>query len=78
MFPSVDGVEGFWKSIAKDDKNHNNQADWISKHEEMYGNSPEQERKEITKDEVTTAIRKTSNWKSPGVDNVLSFLAEEL
>ena len=78
MLRSVDGVEAFWKSISKDDKNHNDKADWISKHEEMYGNSPEQERKEITKDNVTTAIRKTSNWKLRGIDNVLNFLAEQL
>ena len=71
--PSTNSVEAFWKSILEDDRNHNGNADWISKHEEMYRNSPEQVSTEITKDEVTAAIRKTSNWKSPGVDNVPNF-----
>ena len=71
--PSTNGVEAFWKSILEDDKNHNDNVDWISKHEEMYRNSPEQEWTEISKDEVTAAIRKTRNWKSPGIDNVPNF-----
>ena len=71
--PSTNGVEAFWKSILEDDKNHNDNVDWISKHEEMYRNSPEQEWTEISKDEVTAAIRETRNWKSPGIDNVPNF-----
>ena len=39
----------------------------------MYRNSPEQKWTEITKDEVTAAIKKTSNWKSPCMNNVPNF-----
>ena len=71
--PTVGSVEAFWKSIFEDDENHNDKGDCISEQEERHGNSPEKERKEITKDEVTAAIRKASNWKSPGIDNVPNF-----
>ena len=71
--PSTNGVEAFWKSVLEDDENHKDNAGWISKHEEMYGSSPEQEWAEISIDKVTTTIRKTSNWKSPGIGNVPNF-----
>ena len=70
---STNGVEAFWKSILEDDKNYNDNADWISQHEEMYRNSPEQEWTEITKNEVTAAVRNISNWKSSSIDNVSNF-----
>ena len=71
--PSVDEVESFWKSILEDDKHHNEEAGWIKEQEDKYRYSTEQEWTDITNDEITLAIRKTSNWKSPGIDNVPNF-----
>ena len=71
--PSADEVEKFWKSIVEDDKHHNEEAGWIKEQEDKYRYSAEQEWTDITNDEITLAIRKTSYWKSPGIDNVPNF-----
>ena len=71
--PSADEVEKFWKSMLEDDKHHNEEAGWIKEQEDKYRYSAEQEWTDITNDEITLAIRKTSNWKSPGMDNVPNF-----
>ena len=71
--PSADEVERFLKSILEDDKHHNEEARWIKEQEGTYRYSSEQEWTDITNDEIITAIRKTSNWKSSGIDNVPNF-----
>ena len=57
----------------EDEKHHNEVADWIREQEELNQNSPEQEWQAIEKDDVTSAIMKTSNWKSPGQDKIPNF-----
>ena len=68
--PPLDEIETFWKIILEDDKHHNDAAEWIRKQEEIYDNSPLQEWKDITMGEVTAALRRSSNWKSSGIDKV--------
>ena len=71
--PTAEETEQFWRLIWEDEKHHNEVADWIREQEELNQNSPEQEWQAIEKDEVTSAIMKTSNWKSPGQDKIPNF-----
>ena len=71
--PSAGEVERLWKTILEDDKHHNERAGWIREQEEMCRYSSKQEWTDITNDKVTRAMRKTSNWKSPSIDNVPNF-----
>ena len=70
---SADEVDRFWKSILEDDKHHNEEAGWIKEQEDKYRYSAEQEWTDITNDEITLTIRKTRNWKPPGIDNIPNF-----
>ena len=59
-------------------KHHNEVAEWLREQEELSQNLPEQEWKDIEKEEVTSAIKKTNNWKSPGQDKIPNFWLQNL
>ena len=48
-------------------------ADWIKEQEKLNQNLLEQEWRAIEEEEVTYAIKKTNNWKSPGKDEIPNF-----
>jgi hypothetical protein len=70
--PPPDKIEEFWSKIWEEDKHHNEAAQWIQEEQDRLENKPLQEWTEIMKTEVTLALKKASNWKSPGIDKVLA------
>ena len=63
---TAEKTEQFWRLIWEDEKHHNEVVEWLREQEEVSRNLPEQEWQDIEKEGVTSAIKKTSNWKSPG------------
>ena len=71
--PSVNEIEDFWKNIWSNDKEFNRDAEWIKDMERSTERHPEQEWEDIQTDELTYALRRSSKWKSPGIDKVPNF-----
>lgn len=68
-----DEFEEFWANIWENDTIHNEIAEWIKRLEDMQKNLESQPWVAIDAQEVTSAISKTNNWKSPGKDKVPIF-----
>ena len=76
--PTSHEVEQFWSEIWENDKSHNEAAEWIRKQEELHKQRENQPWRAIDADEVTHAIKKSSNWKSPRKDKVTNFWLKQL
>ena len=76
--PPLTEIEEFWSKIWEDEKHHNDTAQWISDEQNRLKDQPMQEWKDIETAEVTLALKKASNWKSPGIDKVPNFWLKQL
>ena len=76
--PTAEETEQFWRLILEDEKHHNEVAEWLREQEELSQNLPEQEWQDLEKEEVTSATKKTNNWKSPGQDKIPNFWLKSL
>ena len=76
--PSKEEIEQFWRGILGEEKHHNDKADWITREEAKYAHVENQTWNLTTKEEVHNAIKKSSNWKSPGVDAIQNFWLKQL
>ena len=76
--PPLDKIEDFWSKIWEDEKQHNDTAQWIKDEQDRLLNQPLQEWADISKTEVILALKKSNNWKSPGVDKVPNFWLKNL
>ena len=59
--PTSDEVDQLWSEIWENDKSHNEAAEWIRKQEELHKQRENQSWKPIDANEVTHAIKKSSN-----------------
>ena len=71
-------VEQFCSEIWENNKSHNETAEWIRKQEEQHKEWESQPCQAINADRVTNAVKKSSDWKSPGKDKVTNFLLKHL
>jgi len=76
--PSLEEVETFWSKIWENNKAHNDGAHWIQDQAKENQHVPTQEWSDVTTEETTKAIHKTSNWKAAGCDGVANFWIKEL
>lgn len=76
--PQEEEVATFWKKIWEVEKPCNLEADWIRKQEEKLEDVPSQEWEPITVEEVSLTLKQTSNWKSPGVDQLHNFWLKKM
>ena len=76
--PTQDAIENFWASIWGQERQHKQNAPWITKIEQQQQNIPEQVFDTITAEELTTVIQKTHNWKAPGIDHLHNFWYKKL
>ena len=65
--PGKEALESFWTNIWEKEKRHNERAEWIKQTENENQQTPTQEWLEISIAETTSAIKKSSNWKVPGL-----------
>ncbi|KAL1446054.1 hypothetical protein WDU94_005517 [Cyamophila willieti] len=63
----------FWRNIWNNNGDANLRENWKTTLEEETNALPGFEYKEITMNEVTECIKKTSNWKAPGPEKVHNF-----
>ena len=71
--PSANEIEDFWKKIWNNEKEYNKEAEWIRDMERASEMYPTQAWKDIQTEELSYALRRSSKWKSPGIDKVPNF-----
>ena len=76
--PTTDKIEDFWGKIWEERKDHNQDAKWIQDQEKQYEGIESQEWTDIAEIEIVAAIKKSSNWKAPGVDGIANFWIKNL
>ena len=76
--PSKEELEQFWRGILGKEKHHNDKTHWITREEAKYAQVEIQTWNLITKEEVHNTIKKSSNWKSPGIDAIPNFWVKQL
>ena len=69
--PKKDATKTFWRTILENNREYNHSAEWIKREEQKYTDIECQPWKDISLDELQTALKKTSNWKLPGPDAVV-------
>ena len=72
--PKKEATETFWRAILENNREYNHSAEWIKREEQTYTDIECQPWGDISLDELQTAMKKTSNWKSPGPDAVPNSL----
>ena len=76
--PSEEDVNTFWRGIYEDDRDHNDQANWIQVVEEQLRGRPRMEDQPITDEEFQRKLRTMKNFKSPGPDQLTNFWLKTL
>ena len=76
--PAIEQIQSFWGEIWEKNDRHNENAYWIKQQEDTYTDVEQQEWLEINAEETSNAIKKTSNWKAPGIDKVANFWIKAL
>ena len=71
--PEQQAVELFWKDILENEKSYNIEANWIDVEETLYKEMKSPEWKKLEINEMTTVIKFSHNWKTPGADKVHNF-----
>ena len=74
--PQPEEVVDFWSNIWEKEKSRN--SAWIKWQEDLHRDLKAQSWKAINAEETTSAINKSSNWKSPGKDKVSNFWLKHL
>ena len=76
--PKKEATEAFWRNILENDREHNHSAEWMKREEQKYADTEYQPWEDISQDELQAALKKASNWKSPGPDAVPNFWIKQL
>ena len=72
--PHVDEeMTKFWNDIWRKEKDFNNEAEWIRREEERMNEVEEQEWEVINIEKLRSALTKSHEWKTPGVDKISNF-----
>lgn len=76
--PQPEELKNYWSDIWKNQGNHNEQAEWISKEVNKWENIEPIEFVELTVDDIQEVTRKMKNWKAAGVDSVHNFWCKKI
>ena len=70
--PTKEEIENFWRSIYENDKSYNDNAQWINDHIKYLDtlNLDVQQLPIWESKDVSEAIKKMTDWKGAGVDNL--------
>ena len=71
--PSIKEAEKFWKKIWSNEKEQNEEAEWIKREEERMKQTEQQEWEDIELKEIELSLKKSHKWKSPGLDKLPNF-----
>ncbi|KAK9739648.1 hypothetical protein QE152_g8827 [Popillia japonica] len=70
--PDVESITNFWSGIWSSPKIHQ-EGKWKREEDKTIRNIRTMEHAVITNQDVQEALRKTQNWKSPGIDSIHNF-----
>ncbi|XP_044748928.1 uncharacterized protein LOC123309723 [Coccinella septempunctata] len=70
--PTEESMHSFWSKIWEEDKKHDDRAHWI-RDAEAESAKFQMEDINITTEHIRTALKKTNNWSSPGVDKIQNY-----
>ena len=73
IYPNVEEFQNYWKSVWSTPTTHNYKASWIKSEEERTLNVEQMQISDLSVDQIISAIKKTSNWKTPGCDGIQNF-----
>ena len=76
--PKEKDIENFWNGIWGDDTPHNQDAGWIKSEEREMEKIKTQKWKRFTLDELSKQVKRTKNWKAPGIDKVQNYWLKHL
>ena len=76
--PSINEIDSFWRKILENEVNHRHEVTWIAEIKRAFKHLEADQWRDFTVEEITTAIKQTSNWKSPGPDKVHNFWIKKL
>nr|XP_037866951.1 uncharacterized protein LOC119628520 [Bombyx mori] len=76
--PTKENIQQFWSSILSQPIPYNKQAEWIADIQNETDDIHKHNFQEITVERVKTAIRKTHNWKTPGLDKIQNYYLKYL
>ena len=71
--PDKQELERFWKNIYENPEQHNLETNWLEELREDFQPIPQMQDIDITEEEFKKQIASTSNFKSPGIDQVQNF-----
>ena len=71
--PPINDIERFWDTLWSEEKNFNENAEWIKNVQTDNAYIQEQHRSDISVEELQTALKKSHKWKSVGVNQVSNY-----
>ncbi|XP_015437850.1 PREDICTED: uncharacterized protein LOC107192997 [Dufourea novaeangliae] len=76
--PTKEQTTKYWSNIWENPINHNSNATWIKKEQDQFAHIETEQEVIITKAELENAIKKTHNWKAPGIDGIQNYWYKKL
>ena len=76
--PNSVETQTFWRGIWSERKEHHKDAEWLKDVKKELEQDEGQNKIDITKDKMMRVMRKMSNWKTPGPDNVQGYWLKNL
>ncbi|KAL1448095.1 hypothetical protein WDU94_012293 [Cyamophila willieti] len=71
--PDKTQIERYWSSIWSNDVSHDQNATWLNKIRENADTISPMNEVRITLDDIQSNIKKSINWKAPGIDGIQNF-----
>ena len=71
--PTKENIQRYWGGLFGDKKMHNAEAEWIIDEKKNMEKVEEATWEDIVPERMTSATKRLSNWKAPGLDLVQNF-----
>ena len=71
--PSIKEVGKFWKNIWSNEKEHNEDAEWIKREQEKTKETEQQELEDKKLKEIEISLKKSHKLKSPELEKLPNF-----
>ena len=71
--PDAEASTEFWSNLWDNPVQHNESAEWLKQVEQEMKRVKKDSNISITKEDVSSKIRKMPNWKSPGLDGIQGY-----
>ena len=76
--PRKEAIADFWGKLWGSKGGHNKDAQWLREEREEMKDIKRDDWKNFTHETLTETVKKVSNWKAPGIDQVQNFWLKHL